>query len=540
MRASIGLGLSVMVGLVACAVSNDDGATSVHEKPAPSGEVGSSTDPTEPPAPPPATPDDGDKPTPEAPPAPVVRGLSISEVAVFQAVKVPVVKDGALVATGSRKAPVVANRQGLIRVYVTPESSWKPREVTVELRLGAEGVTFPVIRETKTISAASTDEDASSTFNLEVPAESLPPGVTFQVALTAPDGDDAATAGTSKSRFPSDGGIEKLGTELSGKLRVVLVPVKYDADGSGRVPGVGEKELALYKSWLMKLYPTSEVDLTARAPFAWSSTISSNGGGFSQVLRAITQLRQEDKVEKDVYYYGLLTPSDSMQSYCRGGCVTGLSPVVDNPSASGMRASIGIGFANNESASTLAHELGHAHGRLHAPCGGPQGVDPRFPHQGGGIGAWGYDIFSKTLISPAKGRDIMGYCRNEWVSDYTYNAFFDRIAAVNEEQKMVVTPSPLAAAKQAARYRVATVGEAGSLAWDGDIEFQSEDELKGAAIRHAKFYNESGEAMLSRAAKFFAFDHLPGGFLFVPNDMAINATNWKTMDVEGFANKLAR
>lgn len=521
MRASIGLGLSVLVGLVACAVGGDDSTVSPHEPSTPSGDVGSSIDPTE-------------------PPAPIVRGLSISEVAVFQAVKVTVVKDGARVGTELRKAPVVADRPGMMRVYVTPESGWQPREVTVELRLSANDATFPVLRETKTIHAASTDEDVASTFNLEIPAESLPQGVAFQVALTAPDGDDAATAGNSKGRFPSDGGIEELGAERSGKVRVVLVPVKYDADGSGRVPGVGDKELALYKSTLMRLYPTSEVELTARAPFAWSSTISSNGGGFSQVLRAITQLRQEDKVEKDVYYYGLLTPTDSMQSYCRGGCVTGLSPVVDTPSASGMRASIGIGYGNAESASTMAHELGHAHGRAHAPCGGPQGVDPRYPYQGGSIGAWGYDIFSKTLISPAKGRDIMGYCRNEWVSDYTYNALFDRIAAIREEQQKIATPDPLAAAKHAARYRVATVGVAGDLAWDGDIEFQSEDELMGAAIRRARFYDEAGTLMLRQAVKFFSFDHLPGGFLFVPMDAALDATNWTSMDVEGFANTLRR
>ncbi|MBX3222554.1 MAG: hypothetical protein KF795_18695 [Labilithrix sp.] len=541
MRASIGLGLVSILGLVACAAAGGDTAANVHEDPAPGGEVGSSTDSTDT-APPPEAPPEPAKPT-EEPPRPLVRGIAINEVAMFQAVKVPVMKAGAAVDASSRKAPVVAKRTGMLRVYVAPGAGWKPRDVTAELRLVAgDGHKLPVVRDTKMILADSKEEDPTSTFNLEIPGESLPAGVTYQVALTAPDGEDPTQAHESDSRYPKDGSFESLGAETSGKLRVVLVPIKYDADGSGRVPAVGPTELELYRKTMMRLYPTSDVEVKARAPYSWTTQISSNGGGFSQVLRAVTQIRQEDQVEKDVYYYGLLTPRDSMSAYCQGGCVTGLSTVVDNPTAAGMRASVGIGFANTESANTMAHEIGHAHGRAHAPCGGPQGVDPRYPYQGGSIGTWGYDIFSKALISPAKGRDMMGYCRNEWVSDYTYNALFQRVAAISVEKKVAnpMSSPPSAAVKQAARYRVATVGDAGELAWDGDIDFASEDELDGADVRQATFYAESGAEVTSRAAKFFAFDHLPGGFVFVPKDAALEAARWKAIAVEGFAKKLAR
>ena len=65
-------------------------------------------------------------------------------------------------------------------------------------------------------------------------------------------------------------------------------------------------------------------------------------------------------------------------------------------------------------------------------------------------------------------------------------------------------------------------------------------DLKGGAIRQATFLAESGAQMVTRAAKFIAFDHLPGGFVFVPKETAIDATSWKTVRVEGFANALAR
>jgi len=544
MRVSIGLGLIALVGFVACG-TDADGPAAVADAPGSrmpgGGDHGTSTDPTEPgppaePGTPGAPPEDPSD--PETPPAPVVSGLAITDVAVFQAVKVPVVADGQPVSPSGRKAPVVAKRTGMIRVYVQPQNGWTPKDVTAELRLVAQDQKFPIIRDTKRISGVSKDEDASSTFSLEVPGESLPPGVTFQVTLTAPDGEKAEMVKSSEGRYPRDGSFESLGAEVGGKLRVVLVPVKYDADGSGRTPRLGTAELDLYRKRLMRLYPASDVELTARAPMPWDGQLSSNGNGFPNVLRAVTQLRAQDGAEKDVYYYGLLAPKASMAAYCGGGCVTGVSAIVDNPNDAAMRASIGIGFGNEESANTLAHEIGHAHGRKHSPCGGAQGVDPRYPHQGGAIGAWGYDIFDKTLIEPSKGRDIMGYCRNEWVSDYTYNAFFERIAAISLE-KDVASPAPARTTpRQAAHYRVATLGATNEMTWEGDLDL--DEALVGGEIRQATFLADSDAALGTRPVRFFRFDHLPGGFLFVPKDAAVEAAPWKAITVEGVANRLAR
>ena len=53
----------------------------------------------------------------------------------------------------------------------------------------------------------------------------------------------------------------------SGTLKVVIVPVKYNADGSGRTPDVSAAQLARYKQMFMARYPAAEVDVTARAPW---------------------------------------------------------------------------------------------------------------------------------------------------------------------------------------------------------------------------------------------------------------------------------
>jgi hypothetical protein len=479
---------------------------------------------------------------------PLATGLTITEVAIFQAVKVSVVKDAKAVGASTRNAPVVANRPALVRVYVSPTSAYKGGSVTAELRL-ADGTTpLPIVKDTKTIGGASTDESISSTFNFEVPAESLPPGVTYQVLLTAKDG--VAPIGALDGRFPRDGSAQSLDVQTSGKLKLVIVPVKYDADGSGRTPDVSAAQLERYRQTFMARYAASDVEVTARAPWSYASAIGANGAGFSQVLSAITNLRKTDQVEPDVYYYGALAPKSTFSSFCGGGCVTGLSTVVDSPKSTFLRASVGVGFPGQDSVNTAAHEVGHAHGREHAPCGGAQSVDPSFPYSGGVIGTWGYDIFAKTFLSPTKGRDMMGYCPNEWVSDYTYTALFDRIAAVNGNPASTAVGSTSNASAQSfaasQTFRMATVEADGSVTWGGEVEL--DEEPTDGQSRLVTFVSASGREIGTNHARFYPYDHLPGGVLVVPpapRDSMLNAKarvvpTWSSVRISGLSAGLTR
>ncbi len=459
---------------------------------------------------------------------PIVANLAIEGVAVFQAVKVDVVKSGKLVATSSRNAPVVASRPALVRVYVKPGSGWRAREVTAEVRLVVGSKKFPVLRQAKTIRAASSDADLDSTFNLEVPGEDLPPGVRFQVALTAADGQAVPEGTAAKGRFPVDGSLGDLGAQVSGKLRVVVVPVRHQVGGTSHTPDVGAAQLALYEQTLMQRYPTSAVELDVHAPITWTQPIYYNGSGFSQLLSAIRNLRQTDGADDDVYYYGVVAPQGSMDAFCPYGCVAGLSAVVDED-APFLRASIGVGFSGRDAAITMVHELGHAHGRDHSPCGGTSYVDGAFPYSTGEIGVWGYDAVGKKLIAPTHGTDMMGYCPNEWISDYTYNALFERISSVSASKHVAF------AAK--ARYRIATVAPDGELSWD-----DAESELPIALGAHgagmlARYLAEDGTEVASRTARLFRFDHVPGGFLYVPAESAVA---WSSVRIDDLGGQLAR
>jgi hypothetical protein len=457
---------------------------------------------------------------PEAPQAPLATGLSVKDIAVYQGVKVLVVKDGKWVS--SRNAPVVAARPALVRVFVTPDDSWSGKSVTAELRLEAGGKKLPLIKDTKTITEASTDLDLDSTFDFEVAPELLTKDVTFSVALTMAGGETPSDA--SPARFPADGTQKTLSAEVGGAVKILLVPIKYDYDGSGRTPDVTAKQVELYRQTFMAMYPTSEVQISVRAPYSWTSPIAGNGTGFSNVLRGVTELRQKEKPASDVYYYGLLAPTSSFNSFCSGGCVTGLSTVVSNPTTSYLRASVGVGYAGQSSANTMAHEVGHAHGREHAPCGGADGVDPDFPYSGAQIGVWGYNILTKAFISPTKGRDMMGYCPNEWVSDYTYAALFDRISSIS----IPTTTTSGSNGGSNSVVRIATVAADGAVSLDGAKDITvSANEL-----------NDGLEVEGVQGARYFAFDHMPGGFLVLPKSAI--TTPITRLNVNGIRPTLAR
>lgn len=471
-------------------------------------------------------------------PKTLAKNLAITNVSVFQGVEVDVVKSGALVAKSKRNAPLVAKRAGMMRIFVKPGDDWEAASVTAEVRLVSGTKQFPVLRDTKTIKAASTDASLTSTFNVDLPTDDLPAGVTFQVALTMKEGGEEVSAGTeSSARFPTDGTFEELGVQNSGTLKVVVVPITYEADGTGRAPDVGQKQLKIYEDTLLKLYPTAEVELSTHDPVSWTTTISRNGSGFSNVLNAMYQLRQKDRADDDVYYYGVFNPASSIQSFCSQGCVAGLSTVADED-APMMRASVGLGFNGQQAADTMAHELGHAHGREHAPCGGADGVDPNFPYKNGSIGVYAYDATAKSLISPTVGTDMMGYCDNVWMSDYTYRHIFDRIVSVNTAQNLQAAGkgTTSSATSEATEWQMATVGADGALSWDATASTMTAP-LRGGSLVRTRFLAQSGVEVGSRDAHFFRYDHVPGGVLFVPRERALD---YKAIKVDGFRQTLAR
>jgi hypothetical protein len=215
------------------------------------------------------------------------------------------------------------------------------------------------------------------------------------------------------------------------------------------------------------MYPVADVELTVREPVPTRVALTATAG-WANMLDAIRETRAHDGAPDDLYYFGLVAPADSKGAYCGMSCITGLS-FRPGPDDAVTRVSLGLGYTGSGTADVMAHELGHAHGRSHAPCGGPKDPDPAFPYPQGQIGVWGYDGRADAPLRPPTASDVMSYCSPRWVSDYTYRGLADRSAVVNRGvEGTVALAKPLMLASQ--RWRTMVVDESGLAHWGGNAE----------------------------------------------------------------------
>lgn len=348
------------------------------------------------------------------------RDLTVTEIAVYQSVKIPIMESQQAVSPNARVADVVGGRETMFRVFVDVASGWNARELSARVTL-TNGAEEDQYFAKKTISADSTEGQTSNTFQIFVPPEKVLPDTRYSVEVVE-CGDASGSVNT--PRFPASGD-EVLGVRSTGVLKINILPVL----SNGRLPDTSESALAVYRDYLTAMFPATEVQLTVGSQLNHGFPIN-----WSSLLDQVRSRRISENPPADVYYYGFVKPTDTFGQYCGGGCTAGIGYVLTNPNSSTSRASAGVAYASQSSARTMAHELGHNHGRNHAPspCSSTiSGVDQQYPYPTGSIGVWGYDHRTQVLRDPSPSTDIMGYCSNKWISDYTYRALTDRVASVN-------------------------------------------------------------------------------------------------------------
>jgi hypothetical protein len=436
--------------------------------------------------------------------------VTVKSVSIFQAVNIPLAANGKRVAEVD--APIIAGRRGVIRVYVQPTSA--AEATTCVLSLQAGGKPLPERRVQKVISKVSADSDLASVFDFDLTPAEVTADLKFAVSLVA----DTATAkvppAVSAARYPQDGSLETLGASESSKtIKIVLVPVQYGADSSDRLPDTSPAQLEAYRREMLGLYPVATVDIKVHAPMPYAAPIgATDSNGWSNLLSALTRLRSSDRVASEVYYYGVFSPVATFATFCQRGCIAGLSGLAQSPRDAAVRASIGLGFTGREAAKTMAHELGHAHGRQHAPCGGAAGADPRFPYADATLGVWGFSVNSGQFIDPGASKtphDMMSYCDPAWISDYQFTALFKRVVAVNTGISAYIEN----AAQAGGTYRMASVDADGNLNFQGDI--QTEMQPVGER-KHIKWLGAQSSMQASMEdAHFYPYDHIPGGILLM-------------------------
>jgi hypothetical protein len=364
--------------------------------------------------------------------------ISIDQVAVYQTVKIPIAEQGQVVPASERNADVVVGRAALVRVFATLEPAFQSRELSARLLL-SDGTVSNEYFAKATLTQASTDDDVDSTFNLEVPKGAITATSRYSIRIV----ECGATQGmTAAPTFPTQGDAE-LQARSTGVLKIHLLPFVY----GGLLPDTSAGQIGYYKSFFEAMYPITEAEITVGEPL--------DAGGFSDLGVTLEQtfaIRDAEAPADDVYYYGIARPASTLEQFCQGTCTLGVGFVADTDSPD-FRSAVGVAFTEESqmSGETLLHEIGHNHGREHAPCGDAQDLDPGYPYPNGAIGVWGYDPRDQSLVPPDEVADIMGYCSPQWISDYTYQGLVERVAALNNPVQQRVAGAAVLAPQPAFR-----------------------------------------------------------------------------------------
>jgi hypothetical protein len=313
------------------------------------------------------------------------------------------------VQTFANEVPLIAGRDAFLRVFVrasltntaTPEVRVRlyDGDVLIEtLTISAPGGSVPLRREEGTLTAS---------WNVPVPGSLIRPGLAFLADVDPANA--IAEANETDNAFPSTGERRLVPVRAAPPLSITLIPVRQGANQlQGEVtPGNRDQYLDLTQ----RIYPLSGYDADVHAVYATTTTAplqaDDANGAWTTILNEIAALWVTEGSNR--HYYGVV----------RTGYTSGLV----GRGFIGLPVAIGYDEPAGRSRIT-AHELGHTWGRDHSPCGNPAQLDPQFPYLDGSIGRFGFDVRERILKQPVT-PDIMGYCGDPWISDYTYRGVMD-------------------------------------------------------------------------------------------------------------------
>ena len=315
---------------------------------------------------------------------------------------------------------LVANRTTYVRFTLTTTNPTD--NVSAELYgfdsndLPLPGSPLAAINNPRTLTASANRATLNDTFNFKLPAAWTSGSIKLSARASNSAGYDVSTA-TEPFQFVS-----------ANPMRVTIIPIHYTCNNYANTTYTPAAPFGYLTNYTYRIYPVPAVITSTHSATNYSGPCSSVGPvptyqDWSKILSAITTIWSAEG-SPDNYYYGLITID------CGGSCIAGIGWIGGYKAAVGFT---GFGSAHTDAGETHAHEVGHNHGRDHAPGCGASG-DLAYPYlnsSGDGIIGnsshqnFGLDILTPQIYPYNTYYDIMNYCSPQWVSDYTYAGLYN-------------------------------------------------------------------------------------------------------------------
>jgi hypothetical protein len=329
--------------------------------------------------------------------APPVFDLTVDRIYVTQATQ-----------TLSNAVSLIAGRPGLVRVFVrATQGSADVPSVRISFSNGATLLSSATVAGSAPAPVTINEGDLSSSWDYNVPGSLVQPGI----AITAEvDPDHLISEGDEGNNSLTY--TESVRSTAAQSYR--FVPIKQTFNGfTGDVTAAN---LSTYGDTAMRLFPIQQPGLDVHQTYTTSTPVDNGSdAAWSQILSEIDALRVAEN--SPMTYVGVVRVTYPSGIVGIGYIGRPTAVVYDNQTWRGV---------------TVAHELGHTYNRQHSPGCGAGSPDKKYPYPDGTIGVYGTDVFSSPalLYAPAI-HDIMGYCDDNWISDYTYNGILNYIATSN-------------------------------------------------------------------------------------------------------------
>ncbi|HEY0996777.1 MAG TPA: FG-GAP-like repeat-containing protein [Gemmatimonadaceae bacterium] len=297
--------------------------------------------------------------------------------------------------------PLVAGRQALVRVFTrASKANAATPVVRVVARVGG------VVQQTADVTASAASVPTTidqgvlaQSWNVVLPAGVVQPGLTLTVTVDPANAVDEWNEG-------DNGATVAVAVQSVPPLAITMVPITFSLNPA-LAGNVTEGNKDQFFTTTKLIHPLGTVDVALRAGYTTALPVldaNDVNGSWGTLLSEIWALRTADASNR--MYYGVMKVT-----YNSG--IAGLGYI-------GWPAAIGWDYLPSGH-QVLAHEIGHNWGRDHAPGCGAGSPDAGYPFADGTIGIYGWNATTNAVIPPTW-TDIMGYCGNQWISEYTYRA----------------------------------------------------------------------------------------------------------------------